>query len=676
MLQSSGNPFFLGPALNLTAVVTPPGAAGTVYFYDGVVPIGAGTLAGGQAVLSTVLLGPGIHPLTAYYRGDTANPSSTSPVLSQTVLALGQSGFQPAVNFGGVTNPREAAAGDFNGDGKIDLVVANFGLNSIAVMLGKGDGTFQPPLSYPTDSAQFSGPTGIVVTDFNGDGRMDIAVVNGATFVNTVAVLLGNGDGTFRPEMSYAVPGNPHSLIAADFNGDGIPDLATDNFGHSSVAVLLGKGDGTFQAAVNVVTPPSPLNLAAGDFNGDGRPDIAVVNQTQVSILLGIGDGTFRSPVNYAVGKTAAKVAVGDLNGDGRADLVVANIGDNNVSVLLGKGDGTFQNAVNYAAGMGPTTIAIRDFNGDGLPDIAVTDAVGNNVSILLGNGDGTLQAPASYGTGNDPLALVAADFNGDGRTDLAVGNYLAGNISVLLGVQVSEPIVSQVQNGASFQNGLAANAWVTIRGANLSSATDTWDKAIVNGQLPVVLDGVSVTVGGQPAYVYFISPAQINVVAPDISQGTVKVIVKSPQGSSQAFMVTPQSDQPAFFLWNSTYAVATRQDFTYAAKNGTFTGLATVPAKPGDVIILWGTGFGPTSPPAPVGVQVPAGAFPTATPVTVMLGNVPATVIGAARAPGFAALFQVAIQIPLSLPDGDYPVVASIGGVSSPATALLSVMQ
>jgi uncharacterized protein (TIGR03437 family) len=153
-------------------------------------------------------------------------------------------------------------------------------------------------------------------------------------------------------------------------------------------------------------------------------------------------------------------------------------------------------------------------------------------------------------------------------------------------------------------------------------------------------------------------------------------VTVTTDKGTSAPFPVTVQAFQPAFFLWNNTFAVATRQDFSYAAKDGTFTGLTTVPAKPGDVIILWGTGFGPTNPPAPAGVQVPASAFPTANPVTVTVGNRPATVFGAALAPGFAALYQVAIQIPASLPDGDYAVVATVGGQSSPATAAITVQR
>jgi uncharacterized protein (TIGR03437 family) len=231
------------------------------------------------------------------------------------------------------------------------------------------------------------------------------------------------------------------------------------------------------------------------------------------------------------------------------------------------------------------------------------------------------------------------------------------------------------IQNGASFQSGIVPNSWLTIQGSNLASTTDTWANAIVNGKLPTTLDGVSVNVGGQNAYVYYISPTQINVVAPNIALGSAPVTVTTSSGTSSAATATAQAVQPAFFLWPGSYAVATRVDFSFAVKAGTFSGVTTTPAKPGDVLILWGTGFGPTNPAAPVGVQIPADqTYSTATPVSVMIGSNAATVYGAALAPGFAGLYQVAIQVPASLANGDYPVVATINGVQSPNTTLLTV--
>ena len=238
-----------------------------------------------------------------------------------------------------------------------------------------------------------------------------------------------------------------------------------------------------------------------------------------------------------------------------------------------------------------------------------------------------------------------------------------------------STPAIASVVNAAGFQPGIIANSWVTIQGANLAPQTDDWSHSIVNGALPTMLDGVSVTMGGNPAYVYYISPGQLNVLAPNLPAGPVTVTVTTPGGTSANFAATASLYGAAFFLWPGSQVVATRQDYTYAVKPGTFAGATTVGAKPGEILILWGTGFGPTMPPAPSGVSVPAsGGFSTASAPTVTINNTPAIVYGAALAPGSAGLYQIAIQVPTTLPDGDWPIQASIGGVTSPTGIVLSV--
>jgi len=232
------------------------------------------------------------------------------------------------------------------------------------------------------------------------------------------------------------------------------------------------------------------------------------------------------------------------------------------------------------------------------------------------------------------------------------------------------------VVSGASFQAGIVPNSWITIYGTGLSPTNDTWAKAVVNGSLPQSLDNVSISVGGQPAYVEYISPGQINALAPDVGPGNVSVTVTNANGTSWPVTATAQMVQPAFFPWGS-YAVATRADYSLAVKNGTFAGVTTVPAKPGDTIILWGTGFGPTTPAAPDGVAVPTDTiYYTANTVTVTVGDTAATVAYAALTPGSAGLYQVAIQIPTALADGDYPVVATVSGVPSPSTVLITVQK
>jgi uncharacterized protein (TIGR03437 family) len=263
-------------------------------------------------------------------------------------------------------------------------------------------------------------------------------------------------------------------------------------------------------------------------------------------------------------------------------------------------------------------------------------------------------------------------------QTSGSLGSIFHSELASALPHADSVPVsISSVQNGASFQSGIVPNSWITIKGANLAGVTDTWDKAIVGGQLPTKLDDVTVTVGGKPAYVYYISPTQVNALAPDIGAGSMAVTVSNAGSVSAAFTENANPIMPAFFPWPNNQPVATRQDGSFVVKNGTFAGTTTVAAKPGDVVILWGTGFGPTTPAAPVGVQVPSGTlYNTATPVTVTVGGTPATVYGAALAPGFAGLYQVAIQIPTGAADGDLPIVASVGGAQSPNGVTITVQH
>jgi uncharacterized protein (TIGR03437 family) len=268
----------------------------------------------------------------------------------------------------------------------------------------------------------------------------------------------------------------------------------------------------------------------------------------------------------------------------------------------------------------------------------------------------------------------------GDSLIFLAVSGVVIAFVNAVEAELLGQPpAISQngVASGASFQPGLVPGSWTTISGTSLASVTDTWDKGIVNGKLPTVLDGVSVSIGGKPAYIQYVSPNQINVQAPDVGLGSIPVTVTNSNCISALYTATSQQFGPAFFLWTGKYAVATRTDFTLAAKAGLFQGQTTVPAKPGDVIILWGTGFGPTSPAVTAGIQVPADrTYSTANPVTVTVGNAGAQVFGAALAPGYAGLYQIAIQIPNSTPDGDIPIKASIGGLQSPDNVFITVQH
>ncbi|OGP75793.1 MAG: hypothetical protein A2W09_00650 [Deltaproteobacteria bacterium RBG_16_50_11] len=361
-------------------------------------------------------------------------------------------GFRPAVDYGTGSNPYSFTAGDFNGDSKLDLAVANYNGNNVSILLSLGDGTFQPAVNYAVGPRPYS----ITIGDFNRDGKLDLAVANQGS--NTVSILLGNGDGTFTLTGNYGAGTDPFSVTTGDFNRDGKLDLAVANYSSNNVSVLLGNGNGTFQTAVNYGVGFCPWSVTTGDFNRDGKLDLAVANShwssSNVSILLGVGDGTFQAAVNYGAGDNPVFVVVSDFDGDGKPDLAVANGGNNNVSILLGDGNGTFQGAVNYAVGDHPYSVTTGDFDRDGKLDLAVANYSSDNVSILLGVGDGTFQGAVNYGVGSAPRSVATGDFDRDGKLDLAVANWSSNNVSVLINTAIYTVTATAGANGSISPSG------------------------------------------------------------------------------------------------------------------------------------------------------------------------------------------------------------------------------
>lgn len=238
-------------------------------------------------------------------------------------------------------------------------------------------------------------------------------------------------------------------------------------------------------------------------------------------------------------------------------------------------------------------------------------------------------------------------------------------------------PTVASAVNGASFQPVISPGAWVTIGGTNLSVGTRSWRAdEIVGNVLPTALDGVSVTINSKPAVVAFISPTQLNVLSPpDTAAGPVPVVVTTASGASTAFTAQMQAVAPAFFPWNNRYVVATRADFSLVGPAGLFPGLTTTPARPGDVIVMWGTGFGATDPAAPEGRAV-TGLHNVVTPPAVRIGGLPAEYLGGALTPGSAGLYQIVVRVPAAAPAGDLAVVAELPGAASPSNLFLTVQR
>ena len=347
------------------------------------------------------------------------------------------------------SNPWYIAAADLNGDGKKDLI-AGFSNTpgNVQILLGNGDGTVT---ATPLDAmfTNLSQPRAVAVGDFNGDGKADLVV---ASFgAGQALVYFGNGDGTFQSPAYYITGVNPNSIVVTDLNGDGKQDFVITNSNSGTVNVFINNGDGTFTGNLSQyptdvpgIGSPTPFSVTAGDFNGDGKIDIAVVNQggssNDVAILLGNGDGTLQAPVTYAVGGQPFAVAAGDVNGDGILDLAVCNANTtgtgNTVSVLIGKGNGTFKPAVNYPTGKRPRFVILDDLDNDGILDLATANNGDGTVSVLSGRGDGTFQPKVDFPVGgaasSGPETITAVDLDGDGRLDLVVSNNAEGSLTIL----------------------------------------------------------------------------------------------------------------------------------------------------------------------------------------------------------------------------------------------------
>jgi hypothetical protein len=330
----------------------------------------------------------------------------------------------------GVGNkPSGIVIADMNGDGILDIAVANESDDTVSVVLSRANGSFAPTVDYNVGAA----PVALVCGDFNGDHIPDLAVVNSQD--NTVSVLLGSEGGTFNSQVAYPTGTLPIAIVAADFSGDNKLDLAIANQGDGTVSVLPGNGDGTFQSQSTTATVSNSIAIASGDFNGDGIDDLVVVNdQGAISLLLNNGKGGF-TPSGLAVGPSAGGIAVGDFNNDANLDIVVTNpVGDELVT-LLGNGNGGFQSLATSMS-VSPVSIAVGDFNQDDKLDLAVGTGNGypSSISILLGNGDGTYQKPMNNGFSGTASSITINDFNNDGYLDLAAIDTIENQVTIFLG--------------------------------------------------------------------------------------------------------------------------------------------------------------------------------------------------------------------------------------------------
>ncbi len=443
-------PISAGSAVTLTAsasAASSPLTKGIVTFCDASASHCTGPAIFGTAHLTNagtaslkLILGAGTYNISAVLAPTASAQSSTSA--AQTVIVNGSSSYKSSTKLlsSGTTgnytlNANVTHFGRGPAQATLSFLDATNG-NAVIGTAALDPTTLSSGLILAPNSSFAVGdsPLSVATEDFNGDGIPDLATAN-FDVPGTISVLLGVGDGTFGPQVRYSVGKSPRAVAVEDFNGDGIADLAVTNNGDNTVSILLGRGDGTFVSEVPYATGNSPTSVATGDFNGDGVADLAVANydDSNVSILLGAGNGTFAPASKYMTGADPFSVAVGDFNGDHRPDLVVACQGGG-ATVLLGNGDGTFQPQMTNPAGNLPAAVTIGDFNGDGQLDLAVANFDGNTLSVLLGNGDGTFQPQVIYATGTNPFFLTTGDLNADGKVDLIVVNRGGNSFSIFEG--------------------------------------------------------------------------------------------------------------------------------------------------------------------------------------------------------------------------------------------------
>jgi FG-GAP-like repeat len=377
--------------------------------------------------------------------------AALTTVASLAALACGagagQQGGDPGVRFKAGKGPGSLALADLNGDGRLDLVVANDEDDTVTVLLGDGKGGFRAAPGSPFPAGK--SPNDIAIADFDGDGKPDLAFPNHDS--KYVTILIGDGRGGFSPAAGSPVAvqsrPHPHGIAAADFDGDGHVDFAVESWGNDQVEVVFGAGGGRFRTPGRLygVGKMPYQKLRAGDVNGDGAQDLVTTNFEggNVTVLLGDGKGGFHEAPGspFPAGASPFSLALADLNGDGHLDIVAANFsgqgGDTSrdaVNVLLGDGRGGFRpmKGSPFASGANPVGVAVGDVNGDGRPDVVTANMSGGDVTVLLGDGRGSFLPGVGRPAGKEPYRVAVGDVDRDGRAEIFVANHGNGDVTMI----------------------------------------------------------------------------------------------------------------------------------------------------------------------------------------------------------------------------------------------------
>lgn len=592
-VASAPNPAGLSTMVSLTGTVNTSGVTGSLAFYAGTTVLGKANLSGQSATLLTPKIPPGPNQIFARYLGDTVYAGSLSAPAIETINSAPGGTFSTGTTYPFTPAPAFVAAVDVNGDNRPDLIVGS--ASTLSVALANGDGTFRPATPYTLSGSAVAIATG----DFNSDGHVDLAVA----IAKDLVVLLGNGDGTFQAPVSLGnKPGNVSGVTVADFNGDGVPDIAfaATNKSISTVFLLISNNDGTFQAALANAAGSSSGVLIAADFNNDGYADLALADPTNnvVWILMASPGGSLKAAVSISAGTNPVSLIASDFTGDGKLDLGALNGSAGTFTVLTGNGDGTFGTAFISTAAAGATSAVSGDWNGDGKMDIAEVGPTG--VLVQIGAGGGIFQPPAAFPIGSGLTALAATDLNSDGISDLIAAG--TSGATILLGKPLTNASLALTVTPRPATYGQAVTVTVMV-----SPTTATGPVTFYDGVTPI---GSAPLAGGQASITTtLLTPGNHSIVArypgdlsnlPANSASVTETITTVPGGSFVSSGTSLTGSGP--------YAVAVGDfngdgipDFAYTNYNST------------TVSILLGTGNG---------------AF--ASPTTITTGSNPNSIVAA----------------------------------------------
>lgn len=630
------------------------------------------------------------------------------------LLGNGDGTFTPAPLLAS-SPPAAILIADFNNDGHPDLALL-FAVRTLDIFLGHGDGTFfRGPTSAAAPASSRVGTLRLTSADFNRDGIVDLAIV-GSTINDTSAslnVLLGNGDGSFLPPSPFPAGVLTQELVAADFNGDGAADIAVLSV-HDGIHLFLNSGDGTLSPPI--LTPLSQTisrTLVVADFNEDGKPDLAVSQSrapanTGIRILTGLGTGRFSTGSLYIVPDAlpTSFIVAEDFNGDGHFDLALHIYGTSlaraSQHLALGNGDGTFRPSFLAFRPQYVSTALAADFDGDGRVDLAVHNGVPSALAVHLAIRSPDLSVATTFiPSGMSGVPYTRILFAGGGAPPytgwaLARGTLPPGLTLSPAGILSGTPLTHQgspfafsvtVQDPTGETSSprsltltlmppipaiapygvtpvygrgqiIQAGSWASIVGTNLAPGTVIW-----NGDYPTTLGGVTVGINGQKAYLSYVSPTQINLQVPDTARlGGVPVVVTSAFGTAFS-STTLATYSPSLFLLPGTGLVqgiipalngagAWANGAYDLVGPGTLPNYSTRPVHPGETLILYGTGFGPTWPPVPAGKPLAVLASPRI-PWAIRFGTVQGTVVSIlVVAPG---VYQFTVVVPQLKPGLQY---------------------